>query len=137
MGGEIVEKVARAIGLRRGYDVDALKGGGYGRDRGLQIWEGLEMDAREAIAAYEAAKPLELTEVLGATNARRVDLLEPRIAALEDALRPFAEGANDLSSEWRDEDNLAVVYDEDPENVGLFRFNVGDLRRARAVLNEK
>ena len=60
-----------------------------------------------------------------------------RIAALEEALRPFAAGANELSSEWRDEDNLAVVYDEDPENVGLFRFNVGDLRRARAVLNEK
>ena len=115
MDNDLVEKVAREIDLVKCHE------------NGLefeQILFGKDIDAiaRAAIAAYEAARPLELIEVLGATNARRVDLLEKRARELEESLKPFA----DRAEQW--------ALNKDSARVSV---RLGDLRRARAAYEGK
>ena len=84
------------------------------------VWYGDLTEAADALEAKD--KRIEwLEEWIRTINGAAL----ARIAALEAALKPFADAANDY------------VDDEDDEPAYLKRFSIGTLRAARAALEEK
>lgn len=60
-----------------------------------------------------------------------------RVKMLEEALRPLALLSGEFDETWSDMDQLVVEFDEHGEGGNGFpihRFNVGDARRAAALL---